>query len=173
MVREWVGESIKDCASRPWRCKLQRSWKRHACLQNFHGHVSTAASRSNDLISGWFLSTSNHSDIIQMANRRRQTGLFLNFNRNAIGSYNLASRNNLWTGKAMVLQAWASNVGNGFGPCKPIVKYASGKSHLELGNMEYVSESYTAEVGYVPRRGILQNQPKWRLTLFPKSEKNN
>jgi hypothetical protein len=96
--------------------------------------------------------------------------VYSEFNRNAGLEYNLASRNNLWTGKAMVLQSFGpDNVGNGFVHAANL-KYASGNLTWNWQH-EYVSESYTAEVGYVPRRGYYKINPSGGYLFFPKSEK--
>jgi hypothetical protein len=96
--------------------------------------------------------------------------VYTEFNRNAGLEYNLASSNNLWTGKAMVLQSFGpDNVGNGFVHAANL-KYASGNLTWNWQH-EYVSESYTAEVGYVPRRGYYKINPSGGYLFFPKSEK--
>jgi len=96
--------------------------------------------------------------------------VYSEFNRNAGLEYNLASSNNLWTGKAMVLQSFAAdNSGNGFVHAANL-KYASGNLTWEWQH-EYVSESYTAEVGYVPRRGYYKINPSGGYLFFPNSAK--
>ncbi|MDG1277327.1 MAG: DUF5916 domain-containing protein [Algoriphagus sp.] len=96
--------------------------------------------------------------------------VYTEFNRNAGLEYNLASSNNLWTGKAMVLQSFApDNSGNGFVHAANL-KYASGNLTWNWQH-EYVSESYTAEVGYVPRRGYYKINPSGGYLFFPKSQK--
>ena len=96
--------------------------------------------------------------------------IYSEFNRNLGLEYNLASRNNLWTGKAMVLQSFGpDNVGNGFVHAANL-KYASGNLTWNWQH-EYVSESYTAEVGYVPRRGYYKINPSGGYLFFPKSQK--
>jgi len=96
--------------------------------------------------------------------------VYTEFNRNAGLEYNLASSNNLWTGKAMVLQSFGpDNVGNGFVHAANL-RYASGNLTWSWQH-EYVSESYTAEVGFVPRRGYYKINPSGGYLFFPKSEK--
>lgn len=96
--------------------------------------------------------------------------VYSQFNRNVGLEYNLASRNNLWTGKAMMLQSFGpDNVGNGFVHAANL-KYASGNLTWSWQH-EYVSENYTAEVGYVPRRGYYKVNPFVGYRWFPKSEK--
>lgn len=125
----------------------------------------------------------------QVGARSNITGLFINkqslnynpdpnveapiysqFNRNVGLEYNLASSNNLWTGKAMVLQSFGpDNLGNGFVHAANL-KYTAGNLTWSWQH-EYVSENYTAEVGYVPRRGFYKVNPQVGYRWFPKSEK--
>lgn len=96
--------------------------------------------------------------------------VYSQFNRNLGLEYNLASSNNHWTGKAMVLQSFGpDNIGNGFVHAANL-KYATGNLTWNWQH-EYVSENYTAEVGYVPRRGYYKISPTASYLFFPKSEK--
>lgn len=96
--------------------------------------------------------------------------VYSEFNRNAGLEYNLLSRNNLWTGKAMVLQSFApGGGGNGFVHAANL-RYASGNLTWNWQH-EYVSEAYTAEVGFVPRRGYYKINPSGGYLFFPKSKK--
>lgn len=96
--------------------------------------------------------------------------VYSQFNRNVGLEYNLASANNMWTGKAMMLQSFGpDNVGNGFVHAANL-RYASGNLTWNWQH-EYVSENYTAEVGYVPRRGYYKVNPFVGYRWFPKSEK--
>lgn len=96
--------------------------------------------------------------------------IYSQFNRNAGLEYNLASSNNLWTGKAMVLQSFGpDNVGNGFVHAANL-RYSSGNLTWNWQH-EYVSKNYTAEVGFVPRNGFYRINPMVGYRWFPKSEK--
>lgn len=89
------------------------------------------------------------------------------YNRNIGLEYNLASTNNLWTGKSMLVKS--------FGPVKNSddlvhaadVKYTSKKWIISWQH-EYVGENYTAEVGYVPRINYIKLNPKLSYLFFPK-----
>ena len=89
------------------------------------------------------------------------------FNRNLGIEYNLASPRNLWTGKAFMFKSFA--------PTK------SGEGLTQAANVEYknknwnwrieeqsVEESYTAEVGYVPRTGYFNVNSFVGYLFFPK-----
>ncbi|MBC6367216.1 DUF5916 domain-containing protein [Algoriphagus sp. AK58] len=96
--------------------------------------------------------------------------VYSQFNRNLGLEYNLASRNNLWTGKALVLKSFGpDNSSQGFVQAANL-KYASGNLTWSWQH-EYVSENYTAEVGYVPRKGFFKINPFVGYRWFPKSQK--
>lgn len=96
--------------------------------------------------------------------------VYTEFNRNVGLEYNLASANNLWTGKAMLLKSFAPDgTGEGFVHAANL-KYASGNLTWNWQH-EYVSENYTAEVGFVPRNGFYRISPMIGYRWFPKSEK--
>lgn len=95
--------------------------------------------------------------------------LYTKFNRNLGLEYNLASSNNLWTGKALFLKSFGpTNKPKEFTHAANLL-YASRR--LSLGwQHEYVGENYVAEVGYVPRRGFIKLNPTAGYLFFPKSE---
>ncbi|MBN7815009.1 DUF5916 domain-containing protein [Algoriphagus pacificus] len=96
--------------------------------------------------------------------------VYSQFNRNAGLEYNLASSNNLWTGKAMFMKSFApTQLGDGFVHAANL-KYSSGNLTWNWEH-QYVSKSYTAEVGYVPRNGFYKINPEASYLFFPKSEK--
>lgn len=90
------------------------------------------------------------------------------YNRNIGLEYNLASSNNLWTGKAMLLKS--------FSPGKPAKDFAhaanlqySGKRWTISWQHEYIGKNYNAEVGYVPRNNYIKINPLINRLFFPKS----
>ena len=95
--------------------------------------------------------------------------VYTQYNRNIGLEYNLASSNNLWTGKALFLKS--------FSPDK------SGKEFTHAANLqysdrkllvgwqhEYVGENYNAEVGYVPRTKFIKLNPQAGYLFFPKGK---
>ncbi|MEY3644510.1 MAG: hypothetical protein RLZZ207_1205, partial [Bacteroidota bacterium] len=106
----------------------------------------------------------NYDPSVVLENQTRYT----EFNRNLGLEYNLASANNLWTGKAMVLQSFGPEaVGRGIAHAANL-KYASGNLTWNWQH-EYVSENYTAEVGFVPRTAFYKISPSIGYRWFPKS----
>lgn len=88
------------------------------------------------------------------------------YNRNLGLEYNLASQNNLWTGKAILVKS--------FSPEK------SGEDWVHAANLqfsnrkwivgwqhEYVGKNYTAEVGFVPRNNYVKINPAVNRQFFP------
>ncbi|HEX8528691.1 MAG TPA: DUF5916 domain-containing protein [Cytophagales bacterium] len=89
------------------------------------------------------------------------------YNRNAGLEYNLASSNNLWTGKAMVLKSFSPGVSGRDLVHAANLQYASRT--LTVGwQHEYVGRNYNPEVGYVPRRGYIKLNPQASYLFFPK-----
>jgi hypothetical protein len=75
------------------------------------------------------------------------------YNRNFCLEYNLASANNLWTGKLLYLKSFSSqSQGNG-SVYAGHLQYNS-RRWLINGQLENISRDYSAEAGYVPRRGF-------------------
>ncbi|NJB69873.1 hypothetical protein GGR42_000335 [Saonia flava] len=92
------------------------------------------------------------------------------FNRNIGLEYNLASANNLWTGKAFLLKSFSPNkVGNGITQASHL-EYKSRKWNWRIQE-ESVGEKYTAEVGFVPRNGYINLQSFAGHLFFPKKGK--
>ncbi len=88
------------------------------------------------------------------------------FNRNLGLEYNLASANNLWTGKALVLKSFSpGRAGNDFVVLGNL-NFTSRRWQLS-GQAERVGQNYVAEAGYVPRRGYTRGLLQAGYTFFP------
>ncbi|WP_422080223.1 DUF5916 domain-containing protein [Ulvibacterium sp.] len=95
---------------------------------------------------------------------------FPKFNRNLGVEYNLASSNNLWNGKAFFLKSFApQQVGNGVTQAAHL-EYESRRWNWRI-QQEWVGEEYTAEVGFVPRRGYVKFNSFLGHLFFPKRGK--
>src|SRR5665213_2760700 len=70
------------------------------------------------------------------------------YNRNIGLEYNLASSNNLWTGKLLYLHSFSPGKNSDANTLAGNLQYA-GKKWLINGGYEYVGKNYNAEVGYV------------------------
>ena len=96
------------------------------------------------------------------------TDLYPKFNRNLGVEYNLASSNNLWNGKAFLLKSFSPNkIGNGITQAAHL-EYKSRKWKWRIQEA-YVEDSYTAEVGYVPRNGYVNIKSYLGYLFFPKA----
>lgn len=95
--------------------------------------------------------------------------VYSKYNRNFGLEYNLASSNNMWTGKAVVLKSLS--------PDKSAKDYTHA-ANLQYFNRrltmswqhEYVGANYNAEVGYVPRKNFIKINPQAAYLFFPKGK---
>ncbi|TSD68006.1 carbohydrate binding family 9 domain-containing protein [Inquilinus sp. KBS0705] len=90
------------------------------------------------------------------------------YNRNIGAEFNLASSNNLITGKLMGMKSFSPGVSGhdyvGAGHVQYLSKYWT--AYIQ---QEYVGRNYNAEVGYVPRTGYNKLSPLLLHNFFPKS----
>jgi hypothetical protein len=90
-----------------------------------------------------------------------------NYNRTAGLEYNLASSNNLWTGKLLALKSFSPEVKSRDHVVAGHLQYLSKYWTIYLQH-EYVGKNYNAEVGYVPRNGFNKISPLVLRNFFPK-----
>ena len=96
--------------------------------------------------------------------------LYSKYNRNLGLEYNLASSNNLWQGKAFLFKSFSPDAtGNGITQALNL-EYNSQKWNWGVQE-EYVSENYSAEVGYVPRTNFIKIRPFLGYLFYPKNKK--
>ncbi len=93
---------------------------------------------------------------------------FSTYNRNIGLEYNLASANNLWTGKLLYLKSFSPSANNNNDVLAANLLYSSKKWTLAL-QQEYVGKNFTAEVGYVPRNSYYRINPQISRNYFPRS----
>ncbi len=101
------------------------------------------------------------------ANNSDEKETYSVYNRNLGLEYNLASSNNMWTGKAMVLKSFQPGAGTDDWTQAAHLQYSSRRL-LVMGQMQHVGRDYVAEVGYVPRRGYYKLNPMLAYYFFPK-----
>ena len=92
------------------------------------------------------------------------------FNRNVGLEYNLASSNNLWTGKALYLKSFSPDKTGRDASHAANLQYSSREWTVGWQH-EYVGKNYNAEVGYVPRKGFIKINPTLNRLFFPKGTK--
>lgn len=97
---------------------------------------------------------------------------FSQYNRNIGMEYNLASANNVWTGKASVLKSFSPHLtGNDFAVATSL-NFNKANVFWQWRH-EIVGENYNAEVGYVPnaaRRGYQMAMPNVGYLFFVNSK---
>ncbi|WP_291909891.1 DUF5916 domain-containing protein [Chitinophaga sp. CB10] len=100
----------------------------------------------------------------------QETGkpVYSRYNRNFGLEYNLASSNNFWTGKALVLKSYSPDRKGSDWATAANLQYTSKVWNLGWQH-EYVGNHYNAEVGYVPRRGYIRLAPTATRLFFPVS----
>ncbi len=92
--------------------------------------------------------------------------VYTQYNRNLGFEYNLASANNLWTGKALYLKSF-SPLGSGNDAVLAGNLQYNSRQWVLGGQLESVGKNYTAEAGYVPRRGYRKANATVGYTFFP------
>jgi len=93
--------------------------------------------------------------------------VYSDYNRNIGIEYNLASSNNVVTGKVMFIKSFtAGRQGNDFVHAAHL-QYSS-RRWLLYWQQEYVGKNYNAEVGYVPRNAYIKINPQAGYYFFPK-----
>jgi hypothetical protein len=120
-------------------------------------------SRSN--ISAIFI----NKETFDYENAVKSNASLTRYNRNIGLEYNLASSNNIWTGKLLFLQSLSpSNNGNN----QTIAGHIQHNSrHWNYRvQYEYVGQNYTAEVGFVPRLNYHGFYPTIGHLFFPKKK---
>ncbi|MEO0333361.1 MAG: DUF5916 domain-containing protein, partial [Bacteroidota bacterium] len=90
------------------------------------------------------------------------------YNRNIGVEYNIASSNNLWTGKVLYLHSMSPKKSNRNMVHAANLEYDSRRWTLSWQH-EYVGRGYTAEVGFVPRRSYIKVNPEIEYRFFPKN----
>ena len=91
------------------------------------------------------------------------------YNRNIGAEYNLASSNNVWTGKLMVLKSFAPGKNDKSFTHAAFLQYNS-RHWIFAFQQEYVGKQYMAEVGYVPRNNYIKLNPYSNYLFFPKKK---
>ena len=89
------------------------------------------------------------------------------YNRNIGAEYNLASSNNIWTGKLILLKSFAPGKNNNSLTHAANLQYNS-RHWLLLWQHEYAGKNYSAESGYVPRINYIRLNPNAAYLFFPK-----
>lgn len=90
------------------------------------------------------------------------------FNRNIGLEYNLASKDNHWTGKTFLLKSFSKNNTTDTWAYASNLQYSIRK-WLISWQQEYVGKNYQADVGYVPRKDFIRLSPGITRIFFSKN----
>ncbi len=91
------------------------------------------------------------------------------YNRNIGFEYNLASSNNMWTGKSIFLKSFSKSAGVKNWIQASNIQYSS-KKWLASWQHEYVGKDYMADVGYVPRKNYIKLAQGVTRIFFSKNQ---
>lgn len=92
------------------------------------------------------------------------------YNRNLGLEYNLATANNVWTGKLLVLKSFSPGASGQDWVHAGNLLYASRHWNLNV-QYESVGKNYNAEVGYLQRRNYIKWNPQLAYLFFPATGK--
>lgn len=92
------------------------------------------------------------------------------YNRNIGAEYNLASSNNIWNGKLMLLKSISPGDNDNSIAHAANLQYANRCWAISWQH-EYVGQNYSAEVGYVPRTNYIRLNPNAGYLFFPGSSR--
>jgi hypothetical protein len=81
--------------------------------------------------------------------------------------YNLASSNNYWTGKQLVMKSFTPGISGNDWVVAGNLQYSS-KKWLINGAYQSIGSNYKAEAGYIPRTGFIRFYPQVSYYFFPK-----
>ena len=90
------------------------------------------------------------------------------YNRLVGIDYNLASKNNIWTGKFLIHKSFTPDVTTQDFAHGMNLTYKTQKFKAEW-NHEIVGQNYNAEMGYVPRTGYYRMAPELSYDFYPNS----
>jgi hypothetical protein len=93
------------------------------------------------------------------------------YNRVAGLDYNLASKDNKWSGKFFYHQSLQPNQPKDAYTHASYLAYDTRKFNF-MWNHEFVGENYRAQVGYVPRRNYWRLEPGIGYNIYPKRNKH-
>ena len=88
------------------------------------------------------------------------------YNRNIGAEYNLASSNNRWTGKFMLLKSFSPGKNDHSFSHAANLQYVN-RHWLLSWQHEYVGNRFNAETGYVPRNNYIKLNPNAGYLFFP------
>ncbi len=92
------------------------------------------------------------------------------FNRVIGAEYNLASANNVWSGKFYVNKSFQPDDGSGNFSTQTQIEYNT-RDYTFVTDLTFVDEEFRADLGFVPRNDILKHGIFGEKKFYPKSSK--
>lgn len=90
------------------------------------------------------------------------------YNRNIGAEYDLATSNDLWDGNFMILKSFSPDESGRTFSHSTSLGYSDGNWDAEWAH-DYVGADFTAETGYVPRKGYIRVYPELGYLFYPGS----
>ncbi len=94
--------------------------------------------------------------------------VYSQYNHNLGAEYNIASANNLWTGKVLYMKSFSPGVEENNAVHAANLEYDSRRWNISWQH-EYVGSGYRAEVGFVPRNSYIMMNPEIAYRFFPEN----
>tara|TARA_B100000686_G_scaffold92435_1_gene98922 strand:+ start:6687 stop:8837 length:2151 start_codon:yes stop_codon:yes gene_type:complete len=113
------------------------------------------------------LSRSSLSSFIVNRNSSVNDKSVNSYNRIVGVDFNLASADNLWTGKAFYHHSMYENATNNPYTAATSIKYNNGIVSVDMG-YSFVGSGYIADVGYIKRNGVHRFDPRIEYKFYPK-----
>jgi len=117
----------------------------------------------------------NRSSLSAFLVNKQFTGQLIDTGKNTYSrvaglDFNLASRDNRWTGKMFYHQSFFKNAGSAAYAAAANIVYDTQQFMTSL-SQSIVGVDYLAETGFVPRKGYYQITPLAQYKFYPKSDK--
>jgi hypothetical protein len=107
---------------------------------------------------------------IMLDNEEDTTFTGYDYNRVAGAEFNLASADNRWTGKTFYHQSFYPGADGDAAAAAANIMYSTQYINATL-NQAWVGADYSAEVGYIRRRGYYEVSPGFQYKFFPNSSR--
>lgn len=92
------------------------------------------------------------------------------YNRVAGLEYNLASKDNKWTGKALYHQSFYPGATSGAATANGSIVYLTRSVKASI-DQSWIGSDYVAEVGYIRRTGYFETSPGLKFSFYPDNSK--
>ncbi|HVN56729.1 MAG TPA: DUF5916 domain-containing protein [Bacteroidales bacterium] len=151
--------------------KLGRDWR--IGIMDIQTGSKDSIAASNFAVAAIQKKVFNHSSITAFFINKEKTGTLADlrnngttFNRVAGLEFNLANRDNRWTGKAFYHHSFYDNAGGGSGAAAANIMYSTQFLTVTMNN-GWVGANYISETGYIRRKGYYETNPSIIYRFYP------